>query len=47
MKPLWTQTMVWIAAVLAALLLALASPDGLGYAGGDVFGGPQGGTMPR
>lgn len=28
MKPLWTQTLVWIAAVLAAVLLALATPDG-------------------
>jgi hypothetical protein len=27
MKPLWTQTLMWIAAVLAAILLALASPD--------------------
>jgi hypothetical protein len=30
MKPLWTQTLVWIAAVLAAFLLALATPDGFG-----------------
>jgi hypothetical protein len=29
MKPLWTQTLVWIAAVLMALLLAFAGPDGL------------------
>jgi hypothetical protein len=29
MKPLWTQTLAWIIAVLAALLLALASPGGL------------------
>jgi hypothetical protein len=27
MKPLWTQTLVWIAAVVVAVLLALASPD--------------------
>jgi hypothetical protein len=27
MKPLWTQTLVWIAAVVAAVLLALATPD--------------------
>ena len=28
MKPLWTQTLVWIAAVVAAILLAIATPDG-------------------
>lgn len=28
MKPLWTQTLAWIAAVVAAFLLALASPGG-------------------
>ncbi|MDB5897331.1 MAG: hypothetical protein JWP22_2747 [Ramlibacter sp.] len=27
MKPLWTQTLVWLAAVAAAVLLALLSPD--------------------
>lgn len=27
MKPLWTQTLMWIAAVAVAFLLALASPD--------------------
>jgi hypothetical protein len=27
MKPLWIQTLVWIAAVLAAILLALAGPE--------------------
>lgn len=30
MKPLWTQTLAWLAAVVAAVLLAMASPDGLG-----------------
>jgi hypothetical protein len=30
MKPLWAQTLAWIAAALAALLLALANPDGMG-----------------
>jgi hypothetical protein len=30
MKPLWTQTLAWLAAVLAAVLLALATPDGVG-----------------
>ena len=46
MKPLWTQTIVWIAAVLAALLAALANPDGLGFANGDAYR-PQGGMTPR
>jgi hypothetical protein len=32
MKPLWTNTLAWIAAVLVALLLALAVPEGLGVA---------------
>lgn len=27
MKPLWTQTLAWIAAILIAVLLALANPD--------------------
>ena len=27
MKPLWTQTLLWIAAVVAAVLMALASPE--------------------
>ena len=27
MKPLWMQTLWWIAAAVAATLLALASPD--------------------
>ena len=27
MKPLWTQTLVWIAAAAVAFLFALASPD--------------------
>jgi|KBSSwiStaDraftv2_1062776.scaffolds.fasta_scaffold1444198_1 hypothetical protein len=31
MKPLWTQTLAWLAAVLAAFLLAIASPGGLGF----------------
>jgi hypothetical protein len=30
MKPLWPHTLAWLAAAVAALLLALASPDGLG-----------------
>jgi hypothetical protein len=33
MKPLWTHTLAWVAAVLAAVVLALAGPDlsGLHY----------------
>lgn len=27
MKPLWTQTLAWLAAIAVALLLALAGPD--------------------
>ncbi|HVE54572.1 MAG TPA: hypothetical protein VNB23_14425 [Ramlibacter sp.] len=27
MKPLWTQTIAWIAAILVAVLFALAGPD--------------------
>lgn len=27
MKPLWTQTLAWIAAIAIALLLAFAGPD--------------------
>jgi len=30
MKPLWTQTLAWLAAVVAAILFAFASPAGLG-----------------
>jgi hypothetical protein len=28
MKPIWTHTLAWLAAVVVALLLALAGPDG-------------------
>jgi hypothetical protein len=42
---LWVQTLVWIAAALAALLLALSSPDQL-HMGFD-FGWPQGAGSPR
>jgi len=31
MKPLWAQTLAWLAAVVAAVLLAFASPGGLGF----------------
>lgn len=45
MKPLWTQTLAWIVAVLAAVLLALANPDGMGFLVDGHF--PHGGTAPR
>jgi len=47
MKPLWTQTLVWLAAVAAAFLLALANPDGLGFSASDDLFGSQGATVPR
>ncbi|HET8744872.1 MAG TPA: hypothetical protein VFM98_04670 [Ramlibacter sp.] len=31
MKPLLTPTLAWLAAVVAAVLLAFASPGGLGF----------------
>jgi hypothetical protein len=46
MKPLWSKTLVWLAAVIAAILLALANPDGLGFSSGDEIR-PQGGSVPR
>ena len=47
MKPLWTQTIAWIAAVVAAILLAFANPVGLGFfPDGHAFR-PHGGIMPR
>lgn len=46
MKPLWTQTLVWIAAVLVALLLAFAGPDGVAIFGLDALL-PHGGDTPR
>jgi hypothetical protein len=30
MKPLWPHTLAWLAAAVAAVLLAMATPDGLG-----------------
>jgi hypothetical protein len=47
MKPLWVQTLAWIAAVLAALLLALANPDGWGLSFDHEGFGPQGAGTPR
>jgi hypothetical protein len=43
MKPLWTQTLAWVAAALAALLLALALPEGVEFPP-EV---PHGATAPR
>jgi len=39
MKPLWTQTLAWIVAVVAAVLLAFASPGGLGFFDGEAAHG--------
>ncbi|GAB3660681.1 hypothetical protein [Ramlibacter alkalitolerans] len=45
MKPLWTQTLAWLAAVVAAFLLAFASPADLSYMpDGDI---PHGAGTPR
>ena len=41
MKRLWIHTLVWIAAVVAALLLAFAGPDGTD------FKVPHGASVPR
>lgn len=37
MKPLWPHTLAWLAAALAAFLLAMATPDGMGLS----FFGPD------
>jgi hypothetical protein len=47
MKPLWAQTLAWIAAVAAALLLAMANPDGLGFNVDQEALRPQGAGVPR
>ena len=48
MKPLWPQTIAWIAAVVVALLLALAAPESLGVgAFGFEADMPQGAALPR
>ena len=47
MKPLWIQTLAWIAAVVAAVLLALANPDGLGFSYDSDGFRPQGAMAPR
>lgn len=45
MKPLWAQTLAWLAAVAVALLLALAVPDGFEREMPDPV--PQGAAAPR
>jgi peptidoglycan biosynthesis protein MviN/MurJ (putative lipid II flippase) len=46
MKPLWTQTVAWILAVVAAILLAFASPGSVSTLfEGDVFS--HGAIAPR
>jgi hypothetical protein len=45
MKPLWVQTLLWILAILAALLLALVGPEGSGSHGFDLI--PHGANAPR
>jgi len=47
MKPLWVQTLAWIAAVVAAVLLAMANPDGLGFSSDGQTYRPHGAMAPR
>ena len=48
MKPHWTGTIAWIAAVVAAILLAFANPVGLGFFTDDGHAyRPHGGITPR
>ena len=47
MKSLWTPTLAWLAAAVAAFLLALANPDGMGLSASDDLFGSQGATLPR
>ena len=48
MKPLWIQTLAWLAAAVVALLLALAVPEGPGVApSGYDLDFSQGATSPR
>jgi hypothetical protein len=46
MKPVWTQTLAWIAAVVAAVLLAWANPDGMGVSMDDGAYRPVGASVP-
>ena len=45
MKPLWTQTLAWIVAIVIAVLLAIANPEPTSIDPGDLL--PQGSTTPR
>ena len=47
MKPHWIQTIAWIAAVVAAVLLAFANPVGLGFFTDGHAYRPHGGITPR
>lgn len=47
MKPLWIQTLAWIAAILVAVLLALAGPEGSSGSYGLDFQVPHGANAPR
>jgi hypothetical protein len=47
MKRIWTKTMAWIAAVIAAVLLALANPVGLGFFTDGHAYRPHGAIAPR
>lgn len=45
MKPIWTQTLAWIVAILIAVLFALANPDS--NLPVDIDTVPHGSTAPR
>ena len=45
MKPLWTQTLAWIVAIVIAILLALAGSEPLGPGAMDLV--PHGSETPR
>lgn len=47
MKPLWTQTLAWIAAALVALFFAVTGPDGFSGAGPFDMAFSHGATTPR
>lgn len=48
MKRIWTHTLAWLAAVVVAVLLALAVPEGLGVGStGFETEFPHGGLAPR
>jgi hypothetical protein len=47
MKPLWIQTLAWIAAIAVAVLFAFANPDGVPAEGSPVDLVPHGSGTPR